>query len=209
MLIGDFHQTPVHAYRARIIEQYDDPGRYAPAFYRLCFCKCGRGVCYDEDDVPHEVGKGDMFWYTPNTPRKYRATSDRPWIISYINFSIGTKKDNLPELLGLGFRSRVIRLGEAATRRIDILMYNASVQYSEDTEAGNVIMHSILYEILCELSIALRGEAATGDVSYDFSSVLSYIRKNLKGDLSIDTLCAETGMSCLYIQLSYQRMRRI
>ena len=196
MLIGDFHQMPVHAYRARIIRMYDDPGVYAPSYHRLCLCKCGSGDFYDENGVPHTVHAGDLFWYAPGAPRRWRVRSERPWIVSYITFGGSAKKDGLPGFLGLDFESRVIRIEDVATRKIEMLLYKAAVQYSEDTEAGNVIMHSILYAILCELSLALRGEKHKADsISYDFSGVLSYIRKHLKEDLSIDRICSETGMS--------------
>ena len=195
MLIEDFHQMPVHAYRARIIEQYDDYGHYAPAYYRLCMCKCGSGVYYDENDVPHELQPGDMFWYTPNVIRKSRSTSEHKWIISYLNFGGSAIKIGLLSTLGLDMKSCRIRLDDEATARIEMLLYQAAVHYSEDTEAGNVIMHSILYDILCELSMAMRGREVADGVSYDFSGALAYIRRNLKNDLSVGALCDATGMS--------------
>lgn len=196
MLLNDFHLTPVHAYRARIVERIEEKRRYAPPFHTLCYCKCGSGVYFGENETRYEIHQGDIFYYHPNVVRFYYPTSKTPWIISYVNFDGKSIRKGLLKYLGIDNGDPVIHIDSQYRGMIDMLFYGMAVEYAEDTDACNVIMHTILYKLLCQLSVIINSyDQKHVTSSFDFSSVLIYINNHLNHDLSVREICDKTGWS--------------
>lgn len=177
----------------KIQEPISRPNGYPS--YQLSVCLDGNGIYIDENHIKHKIEKGDMFFFSSNTPHKYSAVSE-PWKLPYIVFT-GHEAHNIIEYLGFN-KSMVIK-GMSVHDFDKIVSTFTKIQdtFFSNVDSKTERVSAMLYSMLVFISEIYNKNPIRilTDVMKQITPAIDYINRNISRDISVGDLAKVLGIS--------------
>lgn len=170
-----------------------------PLCAQFSICTGGVGEFWDDTGRRHIIRRGDIFYFAPDTPHKYKNISD-DWSVKYIIVS-GSATAAFMRKTGY-LRSGVIRAGDDTYNKMLSIWDIIDIHHTDLMNKKSIAQMSVMcYKTLVELSRVLNNstsEARAGAVRR-LLPVLSVINTKYGEDLSLDYLSSFIGVSPTYL----------
>ena len=176
----------------KVQEPVDRPNGYPS--YQLSLCVDGSGIFIDENNKEHVISKGDLFFFSPNTPHRYKAVTDE-WKLPYIVFT-GQASGNIVDYLEFGKSFVLKNIDEDDYNKISAMFNRIYSAYFSDIELRYARTSSMLYSLLVLIAETRRSKAKIQDeLSMQLAPAMNYIRRHTHEDISVDDLAKIVGVS--------------
>ncbi len=162
--------------------------------YQISICTGGGGIYIDENETEHSIEPGDLFFFAPKTPHRYKATAE-PWRMPFIVYT-GYGAPNIADYLGFGKSMVLKNIDYDDFNRINVLFNKIYNIYHSSEDLRSARTSSLLYSLLVMISGICRSSSETrSELSAQLAPALSYIKRNIHTDISVDTLAGIVGVS--------------
>lgn len=176
----------------KVQEPVDRPNGYPS--YQISICLEGKGIYIDENNVEHVIETGDLFMFSPYTPHRYKAITER-WILPFIVFT-GQYCGSIMDYLRLGKSLVIKNISDDDFNKINVYFSKIYNQYFSTMEMRTAYASSLTYSLLVFIAeIYISKSKKHSKIPSQLSPALNYIRYHINEDISVDTLADIIGVS--------------